>query len=651
MERATQSTPEALRILLVEDNPGDARLVRELLGDAAQVRFTVVHVADLTAALQIPRGEGFDAVLLDLGLHETQVIATLEAAHGIFSTLPILVLTGIDDEELALAAMRGGAQDYLIKDQLDTPLLTRAIRYAVERKRTNRALREREELYRTLVETSPDAITLCEPDGTIVRANRSAAKIHGCASTDALTGKSLFELVAEEDRARARAHCAVLLDSGLPASDELTLLQMSGTRFAGELNTSLVHDESGQPLAIIAIGRDITERKRSYDDARRLDKLESLSILAGGVAHDFNNLLTAVITNLSMARDDVRCDGETAESLKEAAYAAKRARSLTRQLLTFAKGGAPIKKSASVGELLESTAGFVLRGSTCRADYQIPRDLWAAEIDQDQMSQVIENLVINASQAMAGGGSIEIGARNLVLEEGSPQRPALLAPGKYIAISIRDFGVGIPEQLLGNVFDPYFTTKQDGSGLGLAVAYAVVKKHGGHIAVETEAGTGTEFTILLPASERSNRQSAKLSLMPVRGSGRVLVMDDDPLIQRSLKRMLTRLGYTVEVSPDGEDAIARYRDGMSDGHAFDAVIMDLTVPGGMGGVEAIERLRRIDPDVKAIVSSGYSTDQVMSDHEHYGFAAVVTKPYDIEDMAMVLNELICGAPQELEATK
>jgi PAS domain S-box-containing protein len=774
--RTKYMAEKPLRILLVEDKTDDILAVKQMLRDTRQVRFEVRQVSGLSEVLRIPKGHNFDAVLLDLDLPESAGIDTVSAAQYIFAEIPILALTSVDDEDLALAAMREGAQDCLVKRRLDSPLLIRAIRYAVERKKITRelqnslssfralvdaapdsvivtdlngtlievsqqtlelhgahraedlhvtnafdliapedrtraarnaattlkegsvrnveytllrldgsrfkaemstslvrdaagkpkgyiatvrditerkksekALRESEELYRTLVQTSPDAITLCTPEGDIITANRRAASIHGYEDPKELIDKSFFSLVSGEDRPRARAHCTVLLDSGQPGADEFNLLRSDGTRFAGELTTSLVTDDDGEPLALITISRDVTARKRSYEDSRRLDKLESLSVLAGGVAHDFNNLLTAVITNLSMAKDDIRSGNDALESIKEAAYAAKRARSLTRQLLTFAKGGAPIKKSASVAELLESTAGFVLRGSNCRPEFKIQRDLWSAEVDQDQVSQVIENLVINSSQAMASGGHIEVGARNVVLEDDNPARPPFLAAGKYIEISIADTGVGIPEQVLSKIFDPYFTTKQEGSGLGLAVAHTVVQSHGGHITVDSTRNVGTTFNILLPASNKVGHASAKHSTVPIRGTGRVLVMDDDPLIQSSLKRMLTRLGYTVVVSPDGSDAIDKYRDSLANGRAFDAVIMDLTVPGAMGGRDAIQALRNLDPKVKAIVSSGYSTDEVMSDHERYGFDAVVSKPYDIDDMAIVLAELIDTEPKALEA--
>jgi len=769
---------EPLKILLIEDKTDDILAIKQMLLDTRHVRIECQQVNSLAEVLRIPKGGNFDAVLLDLDLPESAGIDTVSAAQYIFADIPILALTTVDDENLALAAMRAGAQDCLVKRRLDSPLLIRAIRHAAERKKISRALqeslssyralvdaapdsviatdlngtltdvsqqtlklhgaqraedligsnafdliapedrtratrntlttmregsvrnveytllrlnggrfkaemstslvrdaagrpkgyiatarditerkkaekavRESEERYRTLVETSPDAITLCTPEGGIITANRRAASIHGFESPQELIGKSFFSLVSGEDRPRARAHCTALLDEGQLGSDEFNLLKSDGTRFAGELTTSLVTDDDGIPLAAIIISRDVTARKRSYEYSRRLDKLESLSVLAGGVAHDFNNLLTAVITNLSMAKDDIRSGNDALESLREAAYAAKRARSLTRQLLTFAKGGAPIKRAASVAELLESTASFVLRGSNCRPEFKIPKDLWSAEIDQDQMSQVIENLVINASQAMASGGRIEIAARNVVLHEDDPERPSFLAPGKYIAISIADTGAGIPERVISKIFDPYFTTKQDGSGLGLAVAHTVVQRHGGHITVDSTLNVGTTFNILLPASEKIGCASAKHSAVPIRGTGRVLVMDDDPLIQSSLKRMLTRLGYTVVVSPDGGDAIEKYRNSLANGQAFDAVIMDLTVPGAMGGRDAIQALRTLDPKVKAIVSSGYSTDEVMSDHERYGFDAVVSKPYDIDDMAVVLAELIDTEPKALEAAQ
>jgi CheY-like chemotaxis protein len=321
----------------------------------------------------------------------------------------------------------------------------------------------------------------------------------------------------------------------------------------------------------------------------------------------------------------------------EAEKASWRAQNLTQQLLTFSRGGIPVKKITSISELLIDTSEFSLRGSKSRCEFKIQDNLCLVEIDEGQISQVINNLIINADQAMPEGGVINITAENFIAhsEQDSP-----LEKGKYVKISIEDTGVGIPEELLQKIFDPYFTTKQKGSGLGLTIVYSIIKNHGGFIFVESEVGIGTKFFIYLPGYEEEKGLKKKKAEKIIKGGGKILLMDDENVVLEVAREMLKSIGCDVEIAKDGSTAIDMYKKAKDSGKPFDIVIMDLTIPGGIGGKEAIQKLIEIDPGIKAIVSSGYSTDPIMAEYEKYGFCDVITKPYTIEELSNSLHRVL-----------
>jgi len=376
------------------------------------------------------------------------------------------------------------------------------------------------------------------------------------------------------------------------------------------------------------------------EELLRVRQLESIGVLAGGLAHDFNNILTAILGNISLARIYSNPGDKVLAKLNEAEKGAVRAQELTRQLLTFSKGGAPVKQTTSLGELLRDTVNFSLAGSKAKCRFRIPEDLWPVEADEGKMSQVINNLIVNADQAMPSGGLIELLAENVCIpsECGRPGLP--LRDGRYVRFSIRDHGTGIPSEHLPRIFDPFFTTKPKGSGLGLAIAYSIVDRHDGHIAVESIPGTGTTFDIYLPASNREFRPKPLIDECVWCGTGKILVMDDEEIIRELSRDMLTALGYVGDYVKEGGEAVEFYQRALNEGRPYDAVIMDLTVPGGMGGKEAVEKILRIDPDVKAIVSSGYANDPIMADYRRYGFIGVVPKPYRISDLSRTLKQVI-----------
>jgi CheY-like chemotaxis protein len=376
---------------------------------------------------------------------------------------------------------------------------------------------------------------------------------------------------------------------------------------------------------------DITEKKKLEEEVLRTKKLESIGVLAGGIAHDFNNILSGILGNISLARLYSDETSRSVELLLEAEKAVARARDLTQQLLTFSKGGVPVLRASSVMEVIRDSTNFVLRGSKVTCRFSAPLELWSVMIDPGQIGQVVHNLILNSEQAMPMGGAIEVTAENRSVAADSEQ---LLEPGNYVRITLRDEGTGIHPDHLAKVFDPFFTTKHKGSGLGLATAHSIIEKHHGHITVQSEMGSGTTFTIHLPASVEKVETTGQIEPVDLAGQGRILLMDDEQMIRDVAGMMLEKLGYEVEYSVDGAHALETYRTSTT---PFDAVILDLTVPGGKGGRETISELLSLDPSARVIVSSGYSNDPTLADYEQLGFAGVIVKPYDIEELGKILQ--------------
>lgn len=400
--------------------------------------------------------------------------------------------------------------------------------------------------------------------------------------------------------------------------------------------------ENGKITGVVEFVRDISEQKMAEEELQKMDKLKSVGTLAGGIAHDFNNILMGLFGNISLARLELSKDHPAFQFLKEAEKSMNRATLLTNQLLTFTKGGEPVKEDVNLGELVEDIVRFDLSGSNVKPVFETAANLWLAEVDKGQIQQVFSNLTINADQAMADGGHLYITMENESLSEKSL---AELKPGKYIKITVRDEGTGIDEKELELIFDPYFTTKQAGSGLGLTTSYSIVNRHGGHIAVESTPGKGTIFTIYLPASEarqlpKTGQTGAKT--LSAKHSARILVMDDEEMIRNIASQMLTKNGCEVQTAEDGKQAIEMYSWAIDSGKPFDVVIMDLTIPGGMGGEEAVKQILALDPEAKCIVSSGYADDPIMANYSEYGFKDLVSKPYTMGLLQEVLGRVLGG---------
>jgi PAS domain S-box-containing protein len=500
--------------------------------------------------------------------------------------------------------------------------------------------KQAEERYRLLIEGVKDyAIFMVDNDGRVAGWNSGAKHIFGY-RIEEITDRHVSGFYTQEDAQRGRpaTELALAARHGRFADDGWRV-RKDGSRFWANTVTTRMCSDDGRIVGYSQITRDLTERKRAEEELLKAGKLESVGVLAAGIAHDFNNILSTLVSNLYLAKESMAPDDPRFKRLTEAERAIRRAQDLTHQLLTFSKGSALIRRQTDVGELLRVSSTFAVQGSPSCCEFSIPSTLWPVDVDEGQISQVIHNLVINAHQAMPDGGTILIRAENATVDA---DHHIPLPEGRYVRIVVGDTGIGIPEEHRAKIFDPFFTTKPKGTGLGLSTSYWIVKRHEGHITVESEVGRGSTFSVYLPASpttaEAGGPAVKEGAILP--GSGRILLMDDEASIREPLVQILAGLGYTITPAADGAAAIDLYRRALGAGQPYDVVILDLTVPGGMGGKEAVQRLRDVNPDVKVIVSSGYSDDPVIAQYRDHGFAGVVTKPFQISDLSELLRRII-----------
>ena len=488
------------------------------------------------------------------------------------------------------------------------------------------------------VQTIRDGVMTVDRDGALLLMNDQARKLSALASPplddrpimSTLLALGIARGPAEDALRRLWDGAVVRLRNDVPTDGPIPLVEVTGTP---------TRDADGEVAGAVWVLRDISHIARAEHERAKAAHLQSIGVLAGGLAHDVNNILMGIVGNLSLAESLVRPE-ETALAtrLNHASAACARARGVTSQLLTFAKGGAPIKTTSSVRELVVECSRFALSGSPVAPRFTIDDNLWAADVDLDQIGQVVHNLVLNALQAMPRGGVVDVSLANAELGEDASLAMTGVAPGRYVRLSVQDQGHGIPADMLDRIFDPYFTTKEFGSGLGLAITYSIVHAHGGAITVESQPGEGACFTILLPASARPVvPEPVQPATVVRRTGGRVLLMDDDEMVSEVAQEMLQSLGYFTEATPSGELAIERFRAAEDRGEPFDVVILDLTVAGGMGGAECVGHIRNIRPNVTVYVTSGYTDDSVLAHFRDYGFNGVLPKPFGVADLRRVLN--------------
>ena len=500
-----------------------------------------------------------------------------------------------------------------------------------ERRQMIETLRESERRYRILFEKSPLAMVSFDNTGTIIDCNEKFVEMMGSSRTKLIGFHSAAKSSPKMRQTIARAL------AGETAYYEDGYISITGGKSSYLRGVFSPVSPGRNPSEVIAVLEDITERKRDEEERQKIEKLSSLGLLAGGIAHDFNNILTGIMGNVSFVRALLDSDHQGHQPLEEAIKATKKAGELAQQLLTFARGGEPEKKVVQLSRLLHDAVALSLGGSTVRPAITLHPSLHAVRADQGQLMQVVNNLIINACQAMPKGGVLSIIGQN---EHLKADNPFALAEGKYVRLEFHDQGCGIAGEHLAKIFDPYFSTKAGGTGLGLAAAYSIVKRHLGRIEVHSQVGLGSSFILHLPAAVEAEPPPApqRRGSHPGKG-GRILVMDDDKMIRDLALAMLGHLGYLVSSCADGQEAITMYQKAVTEDEPYLAVILDLTIPGGMGGKEAAERLLALDPKARLIVSSGYSNDPIMADHHAYGFSGAIAKPYTMEEFQTVLNGL------------
>ncbi|MFH1843965.1 MAG: PAS domain S-box protein [bacterium] len=532
--------------------------------------------------------------------------------------------------EVSLKRFEVEGEDYLMA----------MVRDVTERKAAQQALAAEKERLAVTLGSITEGVFSTDVQGTIMLMNRVAEELCGWSAAEAV-GRLISEVLDIRDQRTGErignpVDEIILANSAIEVSDNLILTTRDNETKTISKSGSPIIDAADQVLGVVLVIKDITVTKRFEEEIFKAKKLESIGVLAGGIAHDFNNLLMSIMGNIALAKIYQKSGRPVAETLENAERAALRARDLTQQFLTFSKGGAPIKQTASMVKIIEESVRFALRGSNVKCGFEFTDDLWPVDVDRGQINQVINNMIINADQAMPDGGKMTISVQNRVMDD--PHTNAL-PEGNYIEVTIADAGTGIADADLKQIFDPYFTTKEHGSGLGLASSYGIIKKHHGSITVESTLGVGTTFTIMLPASAGEVVEVEEAEVICL-GQGKIALMDDDESVLNTVTFQLSELGYTVETALDGNELINLYKQAQQQGEPFDVVILDLTIPGGMGGAQTLEKLREVAPEVKALVSSGYSNNPIMAHYADYGFCGVVAKPFSLKELSEQVQRAI-----------
>ncbi|MFW8600538.1 hybrid sensor histidine kinase/response regulator [Desulfobacterota bacterium M19] len=511
------------------------------------------------------------------------------------------------------------------------------------RKLSEMALSEEKERLAVTLRSIGDGVITTDTHGRIVLINKVAEKLTGWRNEEA-RGRPLaevFNIVSEVTGEQCENPVDKVIATGsiVGLANHTALIARNGQEISIADSGAPIRDKNSEIIGVVLVFRDITDQLRMEQELTKVKKLESIGVLAGGIAHDFNNILAAVLGNIELSLFDDQLTSKTRILLEEAKAASYRARNLTQQLLTFAKGGEPVRETASLMDVVQESADFILRGTKVACRYNFPADLWLVDIDKGQICQVVQNIILNASQAMPGGGLVEVSCENV-------KAPGLsgkfLQKGKkYVKMIIKDNGIGIPANMIDKIFDPYISTKRQGSGLGLAITHSIVNKHGGHIAVESTPGRGTTFMIFLPAAAQSCMVDKKVEKTGhAAGKSKIMIMDDEEPIRSMTQAMIIQMGHEVVLAEEGQEAVRLYQEAMNSGTPIELAIMDLTIPGGMGGKEAVHEILAINPQARVIVSSGYSTDPVMASYQKYGFCGTLVKPYRFVDLAAVVSKAL-----------
>ncbi len=670
---------EAIRILILEDSPSDADLEEFELQEAG-LAFTSKRVMAEKDYIKELKAFSPSLILSDYDLPQYNGAYALAEAKRCCPDTPFILVTGAVGEDRAIEILTQGANDFVLKNRMQrlVPAVRRAIAEAealkarkkaeeklleahkaleskvkertlalqneiARRKEIEESLRHSEEKLRMALDASEQGIW----DWNIVKKeliwSEKCKAIFGFSPNMSVTHELFLKAIHPEDRKSVEQAIFRTLDQKDDYEVEMRVLWPDNTIHWVASKGKGFYLDNGKSIRMIGVTRDITERRRMEYDLDRERKLESVGRLAGGIAHDFNNLLAVIQGNIELSKMKIPWKNKVLENLNAAEYASRQAGELTKRLITFSQGGDPVKTLCDINNMIMDTIGNCVTIKSVEKKYSMDDGLWPVELDEGQMRQVLKNLVINAVEAMSGRGSLSVGTKNIMV---SRHDSLPVSEGPYVRISLADTGEGIAEKDLTHIFDPYYSTKQRGSekgmGLGLSVCYSIVSKHYGCITVKSEEDSGSIFYIYLPAFNKGKLTALKYpdeKHAATENKKRILVMDDELLVRDVMEQLLQVKGYDVETAADGLEAIELYKKAKEADNAFDAVFLDLSVKSGLGGVPTLERLREIDPQIRAVIFSGYGDDPAIQNYSLYGFVGAVTKPFTLEKLLNVIEKI------------
>ena len=644
-----QAESETIKVLLIEDNPGDARLVKEMLLEAGTKRFSLEHASCIREGLALLSQKSYHITLLDLSLPDGQGLDTIHRVCPASPHLPVIILTGLNDETIAIRAVHEGAQDYLVKGQMNSTLLVRAIRYAIERKRTEEVLREEEDRLRQLFDEAPVGYHEVDREGRIVRVNQTELEMLGY-SVEEMVGKLFWKFMMEEEMARKAFRASLSEALPIGSSFEHHYLKKDHTILTVLSENRLLRNQRGEVVGLRTTIQDITDWKRTAKEKEELEqqfrqsqKMEAIGLLAGGIAHDFNNLLTVISGYSQMALGTLKEDDHSRGDIQEIKKAAERAANLTRQLLAFSRCQVMEIKVLDLNLLLGDLEKMLKRilGEDIELLFRFSKELFPTKADAGQMEQVVLNLAINARDAMPHGGKLTIETANVELDETYCQTHRDMKPGQFAMLSVSDTGIGMSPDVKERIFEPFFTTKEvgRGTGLGLSTAYGIVRQSGGCFWVYSEPDHGTTFKIYLPrAFEKPillSDQEEKDSVPP--GKETVLLVEDDPLVRSLALRILQGQGYKVLEAANGEEALKVVQEKARG--EIHLLLTDVVMPK-MGGKQLVEELKVLRPEIKILFTSGYTNCDIV----HRGILEseinFLPKPFSSKTLSQKVREVL-----------
>ena len=651
-----------LNILLVDDETE----VTELLSYALRKEdYNIKTASSGHEALALFDEAPVDLLITDIKMPQMDGLELIDKIRIKKPNILIIVISAHSDIDIAVQAMKNGAIDFIhkpinhtvLKMAIDLAADKWALLHALElsnkklleeieqRKQIQATLEEEKELLAVTLRSIGDGVIATDIHGRVVLMNKVAEALTGRQQDESigLAIEDVFHTVNEKTGERCAGPVQQVLahDGVTKGINQAILIAADGSRKVIAESAAPIRDRKSIPVGVVSVFKDITNEQRLEEELLKIQKLKAVGVLAGGIAHDFNNILFAILGNIELVDFRIAGHDDKATSLlREARKATKRAAKLTQQLLTFSKGGDPVRESILLPELICDSADFVLRGSMISCEYIFAENLWPVNIDAGQISQVIQNIIINANHAMPEGGRINIACTNI---EDSASEPIVSThKGNFVRITIAATGIGIPHEILNKIFDPYFSTKSNGSGLGLAICHSIINKHDGYITVDSTPGKGTLFTLYLPAAPSAHvrMEEQQEPELVAEIPARIMVMDDEEILRDVAGAQLQAMGHEALLVADGAEALETYQEQQAKGTPVDLVIMDLTIPGGMGGQKAAKKLLEIDPEAQIIVASGYSNDPVMANCTDYGFAASIAKPFEMKELFTILTDVL-----------